>query len=77
MVRARLRFDAAASCFESGGDLDGLAQSWYESGREDWAFWLIQAADKIAEASGNIEQQIRIGALLSEELLERGDSAGA
>jgi tetratricopeptide (TPR) repeat protein len=73
VVRARLRFEAAVSCFESGGDLDGLAQSWCESGRVDWPSLRIQPADKIAQASGNVEQQILTAALTSEELLENGD----
>jgi hypothetical protein len=74
-VQARQIFDAALTCFESSGDLDGLAQSWYEHARVDWAIRFLgaQAADKIAQASGNIEQQILIAALLSEELLESGD----
>jgi tetratricopeptide (TPR) repeat protein len=73
--RARRRFVAAESCFESGGDLDGLAQSWYESGRMDWEarFSRTQTAATIAQASGNIEQQILMAALLGEELLESGD----
>lgn len=41
----------------------------------DWEsrFSGAQAADRIAQGSGNIEQQILIAALLSEELLESGD----
>ena len=75
----RQRFRAAGSCFESSGDLDGLAQSWYEFGRVDWEFRFsqTQASDKIAQASGNIEQQILTGALMSEELLENGDDEAA
>jgi hypothetical protein len=68
------------SCFESTGDLDGLAQSSYERARVEPSFAPVsdlQHAATIAQASGNIEQQILAAARLSEELLETRDDDGA
>jgi len=82
---ARTRFYAATNCFESAGDLDGIAQSWYEGSRAEYAMgsrernhldWLRKAAS-IAQAGGNIEQQIVTAAYLSEFLLDTGDDDAA
>ena len=68
---ARIRFDAAANCFEAAGDLDGVAQSWYENGVAGLDTGvgtrsLFERAASTAQISGNIEQQVTISAALAE-----------
>ena len=78
---ARRLFSDARICVEAAGDLDGLAQVDYEralydrSGRGE----LLQQrrALSIAQSTGNIEQQILAGALLSRDLLENGEDEDA
>jgi tetratricopeptide (TPR) repeat protein len=79
---ARVRLRAAASCFEAAGDLDGVAQSWYESGlayKEPGgaAKNLFEPAMSIAQSSGNIEQQIAIAAALASYMQGAGDEEAA
>src|SRR5450759_32424 len=79
---ARVRLRAAASCFEAAGDLDGVAQSWYESGlayKEPGgaAKNLFEHAMSIAQSSGNIEQQIAIAAALASYMQGAGDEEAA
>jgi tetratricopeptide (TPR) repeat protein len=79
---ARVRLRAAASCFEAAGDLDGVAQSWYESGlayKEPGgaAKNLFEPAMSIAQSSGNIELQIAIAAALASYMQGAGDEEAA
>jgi hypothetical protein len=78
-VLARRLFNASAFCFESAGDLDGAAQSWFEFARfhDDHSHEMAQRAASIARATGNIEQQILIAGLNSRLLLELGDDDGS
>jgi tetratricopeptide (TPR) repeat protein len=81
LVPAQGRFDTAASCFETAGDLDGVAQSWYEYGlaSEPGAGmkYLLERAMSIAQSSGNIEQQIAIAAALAAYMQDAGDEEAA
>ncbi len=79
---ARVLFNTAASCFEAAGDLDGVAQSWYTYGLADndgseQTKRLLDRALSIAQNSGNVEQQIIIGAMVAESLQETGDEEAA
>ena len=80
-VHSRLFFVEAHQCFESAGDLDGAVQAQLAYGRT-----LFNNGDRnqsnthsmrnaltIAQSTGNVEQQIAIGALLSEIMLDTGD----
>ena len=81
LVPERGRFRVAASCFETAGDLDGVAQSWYEYGlaTESGAGMrnLFERALSIAQSSGNIEQQITIAAALASYMQDAGDEEAA
>src|ERR1035437_10193642 len=75
-------FRVAASCFEAAGDLDGVAQSWYEYGLAagDPSVGmknLFEPAMSIAQSSGNIEQQIAIAAALASYMQGAGDEEAA
>lgn len=81
LVPEQGRFRVAASCFETAGDLDGVAQSWYEYGlaTESGAGMrnLFERALSIAQSSGNIEQQITIAAALASYMQDAGDEEAA
>ncbi len=77
------RFEQTANCFEAAGDLDGVAQSWFEfarpyplGGPPEMLAHLRQSS-AISHANGNIEQQISTAAFLSELMLETGDDEAA
>lgn len=82
LVPEQSRFRVAASCFEAAGDLDGVAQSWYEYGLAagDPSVGmknLFEHALSIAQSSGNIEQQIAIAAALASYMQGTGDEEAA
>jgi tetratricopeptide (TPR) repeat protein len=82
LVPEQSRFRVAASCFEAAGDLDGVAQSWYEYGLAagDPSVGmknLFEHALSIAQSSGNIEQQIAIAAALASYMQGVGDEEAA
>ncbi len=78
---SRLLFRDAHQCFESAGDLDGTVQAQlaygrtlFNTGDRNQSITLsVSNALTIAQSTGNVEQEIAIGALLSEILLETGD----
>jgi tetratricopeptide (TPR) repeat protein len=82
---ARRRFADSVNCFETAGDLDGVAQSWYEYGRAEYekgergrsVVDAVRRAVSIAQSSGNIEQEIMTTALVAEMMLELGDEEAA
>ena len=78
----REQFAAAASCFEAAGDLDGIAQSWYEHGLRELEGGearknLLERAISTAQISNNVELQISIAAALAEHMQESGDEDAA
>jgi tetratricopeptide (TPR) repeat protein len=80
-LQGRRLFNDARICVEEAGDLDGLAQSDYEgapgSGASEADLAQLRRALSTAQSTGNIEQQILAGALLSRTLLEIGDDEDA
>ena len=82
LVPEQSRFRVAASCFEAAGDLDGVAQSWYEYGLAagDPSVGmknLFEHALSIAQSSGNIKQQIATAAALASYMQRVGDEEAA
>src|SRR5437764_610085 len=81
----RRGFLEAVTCFEAAGDLDGVAQSWYDYARSEYGkgdhsgayVEMAQRAASIAQSTGNIEQEILSAALLGNMMLEFGDDDAA
>jgi tetratricopeptide (TPR) repeat protein len=79
---ARLLFEQSQTCFETAGDLDGVAQQHYEYGlawidRGASGLEFARGALSIAQSTGNVEQEILAGALLSRILLDVGEDEDA
>jgi serine/threonine protein kinase len=75
--QARRLFEDSRTCFEAAGDLDGVAQNLYERERpgrpERATLESVRQALTIAQSTGNVEQEILFGALLSRYMLEIGE----
>lgn len=80
---ARQLFIDSQSCFEAAGDLDGIAQGLYENEGHDIAdvvqadVQTVQRALSIAQTTGNVEQEILAGVLLSTMMLRIGEDEDA
>lgn len=78
---SRLLFRDAHQCFESAGDVDGTVQAQFAyartlhdtGARNQSITHSVRNALAIAQSTGNVEQEIEIGSLLSEMMLEIGD----
>ncbi len=81
---ARRRYEAARACFEAAGDLEAISQHLVES----FGVWIggadsravegaLRRALSIAEHTGNLEQQILVGTVMSRLMLEIGDDESA
>jgi tetratricopeptide (TPR) repeat protein len=79
--QARRLFIDSRNCFEAAGDLDGVAQVLYEHmrsipGSREYVE-NVRNALSIAQSTGNIEQEILAGALLSRMMLQMGEDEDA
>jgi tetratricopeptide (TPR) repeat protein len=79
--QARRLFGDSQNCFEAAGDLDGVAQVLYEHMRP--MHGTLENAESvrnvlsIAQSTGNVEQEILAGALLSTMMLQMGEDDDA
>jgi tetratricopeptide (TPR) repeat protein len=77
---ARRLFNDSQNCFEAAGDLDGVAQALYEHLRQLGPLEDVESVRNvlsIAQSTGNVEQEILAGALLSRMMLQMGEDEDA
>jgi tetratricopeptide (TPR) repeat protein len=81
VFQARRLFGDSQNCFEAAGDLDGVAQARYEQSRQEGPLVTgVENAREVlstAQSTGNVEQEILAGALLSRTMLQMGEDEDA